>query len=69
MKFRATMNIDHNNKPYTAGDVIEVEDEQDIAALRQANAIEELSPADLAEAEKAAADAKAKAEAKAKAKR
>lgn len=59
MKFRATMNIDHNNKPYSAGDVIEVEDEQDIAALRQANAIEDLS----AEEAAAASDKKAKGKA------
>lgn len=59
MKFRATMNIDHNNKPYSAGDVIEVEDEQYIAALRQANAIEDLS----AEEAAAASDKKAKGKA------
>ncbi|MCA3227298.1 MAG: hypothetical protein ING52_17630 [Burkholderiales bacterium] len=59
MKFRATMNIDHNNKPYSAGDVIEVDDEQDIAALRQANAIEDLS----AEEAAAASDKKAKGKA------
>ncbi|MCA3226553.1 MAG: hypothetical protein ING52_13795 [Burkholderiales bacterium] len=59
MKFRAMMNIDHNNKPYSAGDVIEVDDEQDIAALRQANAIEDLS----AEEAAAASDKKAKGKA------
>ena len=59
MKFRATMNIDHNNKPYSAGDVIEVDDEQDIAALRQANAIDDLS----AEEAAAASDKKAKGKA------
>jgi hypothetical protein len=59
MKFRATMNIDHNNKPYSAGDVIEVDDEEDIAALRQANAIEDLS----AEEAAAASDKKAKGKA------
>jgi hypothetical protein len=59
MKFRATMNIDHNNKPYSAGDVIEVDDEQDIAAMRQANAIEDLS----AEEAAAASDKKAKGKA------
>jgi hypothetical protein len=53
------MNIDHNNKPYSAGDVIEVDDEQDIAALRQANAIEDLS----AEEAAAASDKKAKGKA------
>lgn len=59
MKFRATMNIEYNNKPYSAGDVIEVDYEQHIAALRQANAIEDLS----AEEAAAASDKKAKGKA------